>query len=185
MLVDVGCGGGLVAEHVAGFKHVGIDLTASALEVARSHGVVAVRADAARLPLADGSASVVVAGEVLEHVVDLPGVVAELCRVVRPGGTIIIDTINDTRAARVLLVTVAERLPGGPPRRIHDPSLFVSPQRLRAEFARHGVDLAVQGLRPCVSDYVRFLRDRRRPVRMLPTRSAALVYRGVGRKTVA
>ena len=185
VLVDVGCGGGLLADHIANHTHVGIDLTWSALATARHHGVVPVCADAASLPLGDGSASVVVAGEVLEHVTDLPGVVAELCRVLSPGGTVIIDTINDTWAARFLLVTIAERLPGGPPPRIHNPALFVSPQRLQAEFARHGVDLAVRGLRPSARDYARFLRDRRRPVRMLTTRSLALVYRGVGRKSLA
>jgi 2-polyprenyl-6-hydroxyphenyl methylase / 3-demethylubiquinone-9 3-methyltransferase len=185
VLVDVGCGGGLLADHLADYTHVGIDLTSSALTTARCHGVVPVCADAARLPLADRSASVVVAGEVLEHVTDMPGVVAELCRVLRPGGTVIIDTINDTRAARVLLVTIAERLPGGPPPRIHDPALFVAPRQLQAEFARHGVDLAVRGIRPSARDYARFLRDRRRPVRMVTTSSLALVYRGVGRKSAA
>jgi 2-polyprenyl-6-hydroxyphenyl methylase/3-demethylubiquinone-9 3-methyltransferase len=185
VLVDIGCGGGILADHVSDFTHIGIDLTTSALAAARTHGVVPVRADAASLPLGDGSAGVVVAGEVLEHVADMPAVVAELCRVLRPGGTVIIDTINDTRAARFLLVTVAEKLPGGPPPRIHDPALFVSPRRLQAEFARHGVDLTVRGLRPSARDYARFLRDRRRPVRMVTTGSVALVYRGVGRKAAA
>jgi 2-polyprenyl-6-hydroxyphenyl methylase/3-demethylubiquinone-9 3-methyltransferase len=38
------------------------------------------------------------------------------------------------------------------------------------------------GLRPSVLDSVRFLLDRRRPVRMLPTRSTAVVFAGYGRK---
>lgn len=182
VLIDVGCGGGLLAPHVSGYRHLGVDLTTSALAQARHHAVLAVRGDAARLPLADRSAAVVVAGEILEHVPDPEAVVAELCRVLRPGGTVVIDTINDTRAARFALVTVAERLPGGPPPRIHDPALFVRPDRLRRAFAAHGVALEVQGLRPSVLDYARFLLDRRRPVRMVPTRSESLVYRGVGRK---
>jgi 2-polyprenyl-6-hydroxyphenyl methylase/3-demethylubiquinone-9 3-methyltransferase len=185
VLVDVGCGGGLLARHVTGYAHVGVDLTMSALGVARGHGALAVRADVHRIPLADASAAVVVAGEILEHVPDVPAVVAEVCRVLRPGGTVVIDTIADTAAARFALVTVAERLPGGPPPRIHDPSLFVAPRRLQGEFARHGVELSVRGLRPSVVDYVRFLLDRRRAVRMLGTRGVGLVYQGFGRKGTA
>ena len=185
VLVDVGCGGGLLADHVHGYLHVGVDLMTSCLTTAGSHGVRPVRGDVHHLPVADESAAVVVAGEILEHVPDVAGVVAELCRVLRPGGTVVIDTINDTRIARFALVTLAERLPGGPPPRIHDPDLFVSPAALQRAFAEHGVDLRVDGLRPSAYDYARFLVDRRRPVRMVPTGSVALVYRGVGTKAAA
>lgn len=185
VLLDVGCGGGLMARHATGYVHVGLDVTRSALVEARLRGVRPVRADAAQVPLDDGSVSVVVAGEVLEHVNDVPAVVAELCRVTRPGGTVVVDTINATRRARVALVTVAEHLPGGPPPRIHDPDLFVAPDRLIALFADHGVALEVWGLRPSARDYARFLLHRQQPVRMLRTSSLALVYQGVGTKVAA
>ncbi len=126
--------------------------------------------------------SVVVAGEVLEHVRDLDAVVAEISRVLRPGGTVVVDTISATRIARVALVAIAERLPGGPPPRIHDPDLFVCPERLVRLFAQHGVELGVGGIRPSARDYARFLVDRTHPVRMVPTPSLALVYQGAGRK---
>ena len=182
VLLDLGCGGGLMAPHASSYRHVGVDLSATALTVAAGHDVLAVRGDAARLPIAEGTASVVVAGEVLEHVRDLDAVVAEVCRVLRPGGTVVIDTISATRAARVALVAIAERLPGGPPPRIHDPDLFVCPDRLVRLFAEHDVDLRVWGIRPSALDYARFLANRRYPVRMVPTPSMALVYQGVGRK---
>jgi 2-polyprenyl-6-hydroxyphenyl methylase/3-demethylubiquinone-9 3-methyltransferase len=182
VLVDVGCGGGLLAAHVDGYRHVGVDLVHSALALAARHGVVPVQADAHALPLADQVADVVVAGEILEHVPDLERVVEELARVLRPGGTVIIDTINDTWLARFALVTVGERVPGGPPPGIHDPALFVRPERLRRLFARHGVMLAVRGIRPSALDLVAFVFNRRRPVRMVPTRSVRLVYQGLGKK---
>lgn len=182
ILVDVGCGGGLMADPACAYVHVGVDRVASALDLARHHGVRALRADVAALPVASGVAAVVVAGEILEHVPSVEQVVAEVCRVLRPGGTVVIDTINDTRFAKLSLVRIAERLPGGPPRGIHDPDLFVDPTRLRRLFADHGVELEVWGLRPSVRDYARFLRDRRRAVRMLRTRSTAGVYQGVGTK---
>lgn len=184
LLVDVGCGGGLTADTTSPYFHVGVDLVASALQAAGSHGVCPIRANAAYLPLVSGCAAVVVAGEILEHVVDLNTVVAELCRVLKPGGTVVIDTINDTSLAKFALVTVAERLPGGPPPGIHDPHLFVDPKRLCALFADHGVKLTVWGLRPAMRDYMRFLFDRRRPVRMVRTKSVALVYQGIGTKSV-
>ena len=183
VLVDVGCGAGLMADAASRYVHVGVDLVESALRHARTHGVAAVRADVAALPLASDSASVVVAGEILEHVTSLESVVAEICRVLRPGGTVVIDTINATRFANVALVTVAERLPGGPPRGIHDHRLFVDHQRLCRLFTEHGVSLVVWGLRPSARDYVRFLVNRRRPVRMVRTRSRAAVYQGIGTKS--
>ena len=185
LLVDVGCGAGLMADAARGYLHVGVDLVTAGLDQATRHGVHAVRADAARLPISSNAASVVLAGEILEHVHNLEETVAEVCRVLRPGGTVAIDTINDTRLAKFLMVTIAERLPGGPPRGIHDPHLFVDPIRLQQLFAAGDVNLAVWGLRPSVVDYLRFLLDRERLVRMLPTKSTALVYQGVGKKRSA
>lgn len=182
LLVDVGCGGGILGAYVQGYLHVGVDLTQSALEIAAARGVVPVRADAAALPLATGVAHVVVAGEVFEHVANLEAAVAEVSRVLRPGGVVVVDTISATRRARLGLVAVGEWLPGGPPRRIHDPKLFVAPARLVDLFARHGVELQVGGLRPSLVDYLRFLVRRDRTVRMLPSRSVAGVYQGVGHK---
>lgn len=182
-LLDVGCGGGLLAPHVRGYRHVGVDVSASALSIAAEHGVEPVQADAAALPFADASFDVVVAGEVLEHVGDLAGTVAEALRVLRPGGTFVCDTINATRRARFALVTVGERLPGGPPMGCHDPRLFVSPAHLRALCRAGGVDLHVRGLRPHARQYLGFLLGRRRSVEMVSTRSLAAVFQGSGQRT--
>ena len=185
VLVDVGCGGGLMAPLVEGYRHVGVDLSHESLRVAHKEGVVPVRGDATALPVADGAADVVLAGEILEHVPDHAGVVAELTRVLRPGGTIVLDTINDTWMARLALVTVGERLPGGPPPGIHDPALFIEPRRLAALFERHGVRLWFRGLRPSAPGVLRFMADRQRPVRMLSTRSLSILYQAVGTKATA
>jgi 2-polyprenyl-6-hydroxyphenyl methylase/3-demethylubiquinone-9 3-methyltransferase len=183
LLVDIGCGGGLLTQFVDGYRHVGVDRTASALRQARAHGAEPLLADATGIPLPDDCAEVVVAGEILEHVDDLEAAVAEAARVLAPGGVIVFDTINDTLFARLTLVRIAERLPGGPPPRIHDPALFVDDGRLTALLQRHGIDeIRLRGLRPSATDYARFLADRSRSVRMLPTRLRAGVYQGMGRK---
>jgi 2-polyprenyl-6-hydroxyphenyl methylase/3-demethylubiquinone-9 3-methyltransferase len=182
-LLDVGCGGGLLAPHVPpDYRHVGVDLSETALAVAARHGVEPVRADVAALPFEDGAFDVVVAGEVLEHVTDLDAVVAEACRVLRPGGVLVCDTIADTRFARLTLVTIGERVPGGPPLHCHDPALFVAPERLRALCVAHGVDLRLRGLRPSVPQFAAFLLGRRDDVTMVPTRPLNGVIQGLGRK---
>jgi 2-polyprenyl-6-hydroxyphenyl methylase/3-demethylubiquinone-9 3-methyltransferase len=184
VLVDVACGGGLMAPHVArrGYRHVGVDLSPTAVGVARRHGVHAVRADARAIPLSDGCADVVVAGEVLEHVDDLEGVVAEVCRLLRPGGLLVIDTIADTWWGRFSSITLAERLPAGPPRLLHDGALFVDRDDLVRRCARHGVDLQLRGLRPSARDYLAWLLRRRDGVRMVPTRSTAGLFQARGTK---
>ncbi|MEU7903257.1 methyltransferase domain-containing protein [Actinoplanes sp. NPDC049118] len=188
VLVDAGCGGGLLAPHVQrlGYRHVGVDLRRSGLEQSADRGVTPVTGDVTALPLADGAADVVVAGEVLEHVSDLPVAVAELCRVLRPGGLLVLDTVNDTRVSRFVTVTLGERL-GVAPIGIHDPDLFVDPGELTAECAKHGVRLRVRGLRPSAVGLLRWLflpnGTWPRPLgRMIPSRSTAVVYQGIGRK---
>ena len=188
VLVDAGCGGGLLAPHVRrlGYRHVGVDLRRAGLEQSAGRGVTPVGGDVTALPLADAAADVVVAGEILEHVTDLPGTVAELSRVLRPGGLVVLDTVNDTALGRFITVTAGERL-GIAPTGLHDPELFVDPRELIAEFARHGVALRVRGIRPTMTGLVRWLvlpsRPNGRPLgRVVPTFSTAVLYQGQGRK---
>ncbi|SDT75502.1 2-polyprenyl-6-hydroxyphenyl methylase / 3-demethylubiquinone-9 3-methyltransferase [Actinoplanes derwentensis] len=184
VLVDAGCGGGLLAPHVRdkGYRHIGVDLRRSGLRQAAPRGVTAVNGDVTALPLAARSADVVVAGEILEHVTDLPATVAELCRVLRPGGLVVLDTVNDTGLSRLITVTLAERF-GIAPRGLHDPALFVSPVRLVAEFARCGVTLTVRGVRPSLRGLFRWLvlRQAVDGPRIRPTFSTAVLYQGTGR----
>jgi 2-polyprenyl-6-hydroxyphenyl methylase/3-demethylubiquinone-9 3-methyltransferase len=184
VLVDLGCGGGLLAPHLAGkgYRHVGIDFIQSGLEQARTHGVDVVLADVTELPLATGCADVVSAGELLEHVTDVPGTIAEACRILRPGGWLVLDTLNHTALSRLMAVRVAERLVPAI-RGLHDPALFVRPDALKAECARHGVALAVRGIRPTMPSLARWVVTRRNAVPIVPTWSTAVLYQGRGRKS--
>ncbi|MCU1678992.1 MAG: 2-polyprenyl-3-methyl-5-hydroxy-6-metoxy,4-benzoquinol methylase [Frankiales bacterium] len=187
LLLDVACGGGLLAPHVdgKGYRHVGVDLSDSAVRVAARKRIFVVRADAGRLPFADGAADVVVAGEALEHVTDLPAVVAELCRVLRPGGLFVADTIANTALARLIVVTLAERIPGGAPKGIHDPALFVDRKGLVAEAARHGVSLQLDGLRPSISGWLRWSMGTLGAGRIKRTRPTSVLFLAHGRKAAA
>lgn len=184
VLVDLGCGAGLLAPHAArlGYRHVGVDLVGVSLRLGAAHGMLPVRGDVQRLPLADGVADAVSAGEILEHVPDLRATVAEACRVLRPGGTLVLDTIADTRLAKLVTVTIGERIPGGAPKGIHDPALFVDRRLLVAEAARHGVRLRLRGMRPPLLGMVRWLARRSPEARMVPTRSTAVLFQGHGTK---
>ncbi|HEV2888994.1 MAG TPA: methyltransferase domain-containing protein [Frankiaceae bacterium] len=181
LLVDVACGGGLMAPHVRGYRHVGVDIGEQATRLSRQHGIEAVRGDVLRLPLRDAVADVVVAGEVFEHVRDLDTMVAEIARVLKPGGTLVCDTLAATRVSKFVMVTLAERLPFVP-EGIHDPDLFVDPRRLQRICGEHGIALRVRGLRPSVTDAVRWRLGRTSEVRMIPMRWTGVVYQGVGVK---
>jgi 2-polyprenyl-6-hydroxyphenyl methylase/3-demethylubiquinone-9 3-methyltransferase len=183
VLVDLGCGAGLLAPHVTGkgYRHVGVDITASALAQARAHGVAPVRGNVTQVPLRDGCADVVVAGEILEHVTDLPGAVAEACRLLRPGGLLVIDTIAATALARLVAIRLAERLPAVP-KGIHDPDLLVDRTTLVRECARHGVELRLRGIAPSVRDLARWLVRRVDTVRMAVVPTTAILFQAVGHK---
>ena len=187
VLVDAGCGAGLLAPHVRrlGYRHVGVDLRRAGLEQSARHGVAPLTGDVTALPLAAGAADVVVAGEILEHVTDLGGTVSELCRVLRPGGLVVLDTVNATALARFVTVTAGEWLRVAPIG-LHDPALFVGPGALTSEFARHGVRLFIRGIRPTMTGLLRWLvlpgaRSGRPLGRIVPTRSTAILYQGIGR----
>jgi 2-polyprenyl-6-hydroxyphenyl methylase/3-demethylubiquinone-9 3-methyltransferase len=184
VLVDLGCGAGLLAPHVAGkgYWHVGVDLSRTALRQAAEHGVQPVVGDVLAVPLPDGCADCVVAGEILEHVTDLPAAVAEACRLLRAGGLLVLDTLAATTLCRVLAIGIAERLPHVAVRGVHDPALLVDREVLVAEAARHGVALALRGLRPSLLDLLTWAAGRQGDVRMLPFSSTAVLFQGTGRK---
>lgn len=184
VLVDLGCGGGLLAPHVAGlgYRHLGVDSSATAVACAAAHGVDGIRADVNRVPLADGCAAVVTAGEILEHVAEPGVVIDEAARLLAPGGTLVLDTIATGPLSRFVAITAAERLPGGPPRGLHDPALFVDAAALVRRCASHGITLTLQGIRPSLPGYLGWVRHRRESVALIASRLPAVLVAGVGHR---
>ena len=86
-LLDFGAGTGQQAKFLAGrgFEVVAIDLPASTYAAHRLFPVIDY--DGRHIPLADGSIDVIFSSNVLEHVEDLPGIMAEFRRVLKPSGT--------------------------------------------------------------------------------------------------
>jgi SAM-dependent methyltransferase len=102
-IVDVGCGDGMCTEltaRLAGEHHpphhvAGVDWAAAPLKQAAERGLTLVRGSLdTGLPFASGSVDVVILSEVVEHLVDPDGGLAELHRVLRPGGHLVLSTPN-------------------------------------------------------------------------------------------
>jgi SAM-dependent methyltransferase len=94
-VLEVGCGWGELAEWIAretGADVVAVDLSPRKVELARERGVDARLADVEELPFADETFDVVVAAWMLYHVPDLERGLAEIARVLRPGGTLVAAT---------------------------------------------------------------------------------------------
>ena len=128
------------------------------------------------LPYDDASFDAVVCVDVLEHVADLGRVLAEVARVLRPGGLFLFDTINRNPIARLATITVAEDLLRLLPRGTHDPAKFIKPRELRAEMQGAGlVPGAVTGLGP------RGI-NRRFDLTFGPMPLTAILYMGIARK---
>ena len=115
-VLDLGCAGGFMAEALAtrGATVTGIDPAAQAINAARAHAAEAgleIQYDVGvgeELPYDDAAFDVVVCVDVLEHVEDLTKVLAEVARVLKPGGLFLFDTINRNRLSRFVTITVAE-----------------------------------------------------------------------------
>jgi 2-polyprenyl-6-hydroxyphenyl methylase/3-demethylubiquinone-9 3-methyltransferase len=184
VLVDLGCGGGLMGPYVAplGYRHVGVDIGLPGLGLAREHAVMPVCGSALAVPLADGCADVVLACEILEHVEDDVAVLAECARLLRPGGLLLLDTLAATWLSVLINVHLLERLPGGPPRGLHDPALFVDRQALLEAAESFGLDLELVGLRPSMREAIAWKFGRRDMVTMKRHRWTGNVFAGIGRK---
>lgn len=94
-VLEVGCGEGELAERVQrelGTEVVAVDQSERMVELARARGIDARLGDVQELPFADGSFDVAVAAWMLYHAPDLDRAVAELARVLRPGGRLVAAT---------------------------------------------------------------------------------------------
>jgi SAM-dependent methyltransferase len=94
-VLEVGCGWGELAEWLArdtGAEVVAVDISPRMVELASERGVDARVADVQALPFADGAFDVAVAAWMLYHVPDLDRGIAELARVLRPGGRLVAVT---------------------------------------------------------------------------------------------
>lgn len=137
-VLDIGCGGGLLCEPLArlGATVTGIDLVPANLVAARRHaraaGLDVTYRDVAAEQLAAERArfDLVCAMEVVEHVADVPGFLATCADLVRPGGALVLATLNRTLRSFALGIVAAEYILGWLPRGTHQWQRFLRPSEV-------------------------------------------------------
>jgi 2-polyprenyl-6-hydroxyphenyl methylase/3-demethylubiquinone-9 3-methyltransferase len=146
-ILDIGCGGGILAEPLArlGANVVGADPSQPNIAVAQHHAArsglsIDYRcASAEALAQAGETFDVVLAMEVVEHVVDVGRFVALAADMVKPGGLMFVATLNRTVKSFALAIVGAEYVLRWVPRGTHQWDKFVTPNELEIAVERSGL----------------------------------------------
>jgi 2-polyprenyl-6-hydroxyphenyl methylase/3-demethylubiquinone-9 3-methyltransferase len=155
-VVDVGCGGGLLAEALArrGAQVTAIDLSAAMIDVARLHAegaglTIDYRQQPAEALAVEAGATfeVVTCMEMLEHVPDPAIMLRSLAALLRPGGDLVVSTLNRTPKAFAVAIVGAEYLARLLPRGTHEYAKFIRPSEIAAAGRAAGLEcLEIAGL---------------------------------------
>lgn len=149
VVLDIGTGGGLVAEPLAryGARVTAVDAQAQNIEAAREHAStqgleIDYRiGDLNTVDGLQGTFDLVLALEVVEHVLEPRAFVAELARLVRPGGLLIMSTLNRTISSYVLGILAAEYVLRWAPRGSHSWDQFIKPSELASSLRQVGMNV--------------------------------------------
>jgi len=155
-VLDVGCGGGILAESMAarGAEVTGIDMGEAPLEVARLHlletGLKVDYRNSTAEAFAEthaGEFDVVTCMEMLEHVPDPASVIRACAALVKPGGHVFFSTINRNPKSYLFAIVGAEYLLRMLPKGTHDYAKFIRPAELARWMREAGLDsIAMSGL---------------------------------------
>jgi 2-polyprenyl-6-hydroxyphenyl methylase/3-demethylubiquinone-9 3-methyltransferase len=149
-VVDVGCGGGILSEAMArrGARVLGIDLARPVLDVAELHalqsGIAVEYREIAAESLAEehpGEFDLATCMEMLEHVPDPAAALAALGKLVRPGGDIVVSTLDRHPRAFAVAILGAEYIARVLPRGTHDYLKFIRPSELARWGRTAGLEL--------------------------------------------
>lgn len=146
-ILDLGCGGGLISEPLCrmGAIVTAIDPSEETIKTARAHSepqglAIDYRATRAEDLVAAGETfDAVVCLEVLEHVPDPAAFLVMTAKLVRPGGVIVVSTINRTLKSYALAIVAAEYVLGWLPRGTHQWERFITPDELGLHAAAAGI----------------------------------------------
>jgi 2-polyprenyl-6-hydroxyphenyl methylase/3-demethylubiquinone-9 3-methyltransferase len=154
-VADVGCGGGLLSEALAkaGARVTGIDLGEKVIEIARLHMHESrletpsldidyrVQSSADLAAAEPESFDAVCCMELIEHVPDPAALVGDLARMVKPGGVVVMSTLNRTPAAFGAAILGAEYITRMLPRGTHHYAQFLKPSELGRLMRHAGLEV--------------------------------------------
>ncbi|AKR57171.1 3-demethylubiquinone-9 3-methyltransferase [Devosia sp. H5989] len=146
-VLDIGCGGGLLSEPMArlGADVVGADAAERNIKIAQVHAAqsdleIDYRATTAEaLAEAGEQFDIVLNMEVVEHVSDVPLYMKSCAQLVRPGGLMVVATINRTARAFALAIVGAEHILRWLPVGTHSYDKFLTPEEVTALIERNGM----------------------------------------------
>jgi 2-polyprenyl-6-hydroxyphenyl methylase / 3-demethylubiquinone-9 3-methyltransferase len=155
-VLDVGCGGGLASEALArrGAQVTAIDASPDMLKTAQLHAAESgvdidyqhTHAESLATTHAE-QFDLVTCFEMIEHVPDPQATLAALAALVRPGGHLIVSTINRTPKAYLGVVVAAEYILNWVPKGTHDYARFLKPSEIAQSLRPHGMDVtAIEGV---------------------------------------
>jgi 2-polyprenyl-6-hydroxyphenyl methylase/3-demethylubiquinone-9 3-methyltransferase len=148
-ILDIGCGGGILSEPLArlGAHLVGADPAENNIAAAKAHAQAAELEIDYRCSSAEAMADagerfdLVLAMEVVEHVTDVTLFVERCAEMVKPGGLMIVGTINRTVASFALAIVGAEYILRWLPRGTHQWDKFVTPNELEIAMEQGGLQV--------------------------------------------
>ncbi len=148
-LLDIGCGGGLVCEpmHRMGATVIGADASYENIGTASAHAreqglaIDYRNSSAEALAEAGEQFDIVLNLEVIEHVADRDVFLAACAKVLKPGGIMVLATLNRTLKAYGLAVLGAEYVLGWLPRGTHDWDKFITPDELSTLLTAQGLNV--------------------------------------------
>ena len=148
--VDIGCGGGLACEPLCrmGAQVTGIDADATAIHVASRHaeeqglGIQYIHGAAEDLVEQGKTFDIVTALEVIEHVSDPDAFILLCSKLLRPGGILIVSTLNRTWKSYAMAIVASEHIVHWTPAGTHEWKKFIKPSELGRLVRRYGLTVS-------------------------------------------
>ena len=152
--LDVGCGGGILSEPLTrlGAAVTGIDASKTAIQTAKKHALKSrLKINYKCITTSEllrsnqttylNKFDIVIASEVIEHVIDKKIFLSDISRLCRLGGIVIFTTINNSFPGILMGKYIAENIIKVVPKNTHDPKKFISPKQLTTEAEKYGIIL--------------------------------------------
>lgn len=144
-VLDIGCGGGLVSEPLCrlGANVTGIDVQERLIEIAQAHAKeqnLNITYKCTELDNMKGKFDIITLLEVVEHVDDPTALIKQATELLKPGGILVLSTLNRTLKSLALGKVAAEYILRWVPNGTHDWKMFIKPSELVGYAQKSGVE---------------------------------------------